>query len=372
MSYPKCITKLEQIPGLTKEERKKLEPVVEFFSFQTNEYYESLIDWSNPKDPIRRIVIPDIKELEKWGKMDPSNEKRYTVLPGLEHKYDSVAVLLLSDACDSYCRFCFRKRLFIDDKRREVKKDVSSALEYISKHPEIDNVLLTGGDPLVMSTVELEDVIKRIREIDHVQIIRIGTKILAYNPYRILNDPSLLDMIKRYKTRTKKIYIISHFTHPRELEPEEAQKAVNLVQEAGAEVANQTTLLRGISDDPVTLGSLFNKLSYIGIDPYYVFQCRPTIGNKPYAVPIEEAYDIFEKARTLGSGLAKRARFVMSHASGKIEICGKTEEHIYFKYHRTAFAKDDGRFMVYKRNPKATWFDDYKDKDLVAEYKAAA
>jgi L-lysine 2,3-aminomutase len=124
---------------------------------------------------------------------------------------------------------------------------------------------------------------------------------------------------------------------------------------------NQTPLIRGINDDPEVLAGLFEKLSFIGVNPYYVFQCRPTIGNRTFAVPVEESYRIFEQARSRCSGLAKQARFVISHATGKIEVLGKTDNHTYFKYNQAANPEDLGRFMVYKSNPEAYWFDDYTD-----------
>jgi L-lysine 2,3-aminomutase len=216
-----------------------------------------------------------------------------------------------------------------------------------------------------MSTGKLEKIILPLREIEHVHIIRIGTKIPVFNPYRVLNDPALLELIGKYSTNDKKIYIMAHFNHPREL-TKEAIEAMNQLRFAGAVTVNQTPLIRGINDDPIVLAELFNRLSYAGIPPYYLFICRPTLGNKTYAVPIEEAFEIFEKARMRCSGLAKRSRLVMSHASGKIEIVGKTEDRIYFRYHRAANPQEKARFMIFKRKPDAYWFDDYDE--IIREY----
>ncbi|MEE9498414.1 MAG: KamA family radical SAM protein [Nitrospinaceae bacterium] len=360
----KYLTKLEQIPQLSQSEINRLEEVNEKFIFRTNDYYQSLIDWDDPEDPIRRIVMPDVQELDDWGKLDASDEESYTVAKGVEHKYDSTALLLVNEVCAAYCRFCFRKRLFMDE-NEEVTKDVSEGLEYIRRHKEINNVLLTGGDPLIMSTSKLEPIIQKVREVDHVNIIRIGTKIPAFNPMRIYNDPSLEAMFRRYSTPEKRIYVMAHFNHPRELTPE-AVRGLSFLLNAGAIVVNQTPMIAGVNDDPDVLAEMFNKLSYIGVPPYYVFQCRPTLGNRIYVTPLEEAFEIFETARTRCSGLAKRARFVMSHATGKIEVVGLTEKYIYFKYLRAADEDTDAKFMVFKRNPDAYWFDDYKE--LVDEY----
>ncbi|MBT5027008.1 MAG: KamA family radical SAM protein [Nitrospinaceae bacterium] len=353
----KYLTKLDQIPQLSESEKEELQKVNDKFVFRTNDYYQSLIDWSDPNDPIKRIIMPDVQELNEWGQLDASNEEKYTPVRGLEHKYTSTALLLVNEVCAAYCRFCFRKRLFMNE-NDEVTKDISEGLEYIKNNKQVNNVLLTGGDPLVMSTSKLEPIIKQLREIDHVKIIRIGTKVPAFNPFRILNDPSLLEMFKTYSTAEKKIYIMAHFNHPRELTPE-AIEGLDLLLKSGVTLVNQTPLVQGVNDDPEVLAELFAKLSYIGVPPYYVFLCRPTLGNETYSVPIERGFEIFEKARTLCSGLAKRARMVMSHESGKIEVVGMTEEQIFFKYLRAADKHNDARFMIYDRNPEANWFDDY-------------
>jgi KamA family protein len=359
---PKYLTKLEQVPQLRPDEREELEEVGQKFVFRSNDYYQSLIDWSDPEDPIRRIVIPDVQELDEWGQLDASNEEKYTKVKGLEHKYTSTALLLVNEVCAAYCRFCFRKRLFMNE-NEEVTKDVSEGIEYIRRHPEISNVLLTGGDPLIMSTSKLAPIIQKVREIDHVKIIRIGTKIPAFNPYRILNDPSLHEMIRTYSTGEKKIYIMAHFNHPRELTPV-AVEGLNMLMQSGAIVVNQTPMIQGVNDDPDVLAELFNKLSYMGIPPYYVFLCRPTLGNETFSVPIETGYEIFEKARAKCSGLAKRARLVMSHETGKIEVVGVSEGQVFFKYNRSADSENDSKFLVFESNPEAYWFDDYEEASL--------
>ncbi|MCH8208406.1 MAG: KamA family radical SAM protein [Nitrospinae bacterium] len=360
----KYLNKLDQIPQLSQGEKDSLKKVSDKFVFRTNDYYQSLIDWDDPNDPIRKIVMPETGELVEWGRLDASFEESYTVVKGVEHKYPSTALLLVNEVCAAYCRFCFRKRLFMDD-NEEVTNDISEGLKYIRAHPEINNVLLTGGDPLIMSTGNLERIFQQLREIDHIKIIRIGTKIPAFNPQRIVDDPSLFELFEKYSTREKKIYVMAHFNHPREL-TDIAIRGLERLIKSGVVVVNQTPLIKGVNDDPEVLGELFEKLSFIGVPPYYVFQCRPTLGNKIYVSPVERSYEIFEGAKVRSSGLAKQARFVMSHASGKIEIVGLTRENIYFKYHRTPIPEDSSRFMVYKRNPSAFGFDDYTE--LVDDY----
>jgi lysine 2,3-aminomutase len=360
----KYLTKIEQLEQLNTAEKTALKQVTEKFAFRSNDYYFSLIDWNDPNDPIRTIIIPNLQELNEWGRLDPSDEKSYCIMPGLEHKYPSTALLLVSNICDGICRYCFRKRVFINP-QNEYLRDLSGAIQYIRQHREITNVLLTGGDPLVLKTSKLENIIRELRDIEHVQIIRIGTKIPAFNPSRIIEDPVLLEIIKKYSTDQKKIYIMTHFIHPREL-TDPAIKAVGLLQKAGSLIANQMPLIRGVNDKPDILAELLAKLSFIGVVPYYIFQCRPALGNKSYTVPIEQGYEIVEQAKALVSGLAKRVRFVMSHSTGKIEIIGRTENFVYFKYHRAADDADSGRFLTWGSNPNAYWLDDYTE--MIQDY----
>ena len=356
---PKYITKIDQIPQLTETEKGRLREVSEKFVFRTNDYYQSLIDWNDPDDPIRRLVVPMEEELNEWGQLDASSESLYTKVPGLEHKYDDTALLLVNDVCGAYCRFCFRKRLFMDG-NDEVVRDVTEGVRYIQRHPEISNVLLTGGDPLIMSTSKLEPIIQKLRAIPHVKIIRIGTKMPAFNPHRIVNDPSLMQLMETYSTPEGRIYIMAHFNHPRELTPI-ARQALDMLQKHGATTVNQTPLIAGVNDKMETLLDLFDELSFMGVPPYYVFQCRPTEGNSAYSAPLEESYQMFRAAQTRCSGLAKRARFCMSHVTGKIEVAALTEDQIVFKYHQAADARNRGRVMIFERNPDAHWFDDYRE-----------
>lgn len=365
--YVTSISELDNMVGLAPKEREKMETVTDLFPFRSNEYYLSLIDWKDGHDPLRRIVVPDLRELKSGGSADPSCEKNYTKQPGLQHKYDQTGLLLLTDVCGGICRFCFRKRLFMTCERETVK-DVSENIEYIRKHTEITNVLLTGGDPLTLETRQLETVLGQLREIPHVNIIRIGSKMLAYNPYRILNDPDLLLVLSRFSTPEKRIYLMAHFNHPREL-TDVSRQAAEMLRKAGVIVVNQTPILNGINDKPETLTTLFRQLSFAGISPYYVFQCRPTSGNHLFQVPVEQSYEILQKSYQACSGLAKRARFVMSHATGKIEMVGKTAEHVFMRYHQAADPANIGKFMVFRSNPIARWFDDYRQIQVDFEPK---
>jgi len=358
-TQPRHVTKVDQIERLSEQEKSALSEVSGRFAFRANDYYLSLINWDDPNDPIRRAIVPDVAEMDDWGRLDPSDEKAYTILPGVEHKYNYTVLLLVSDVCEGICRYCFRKRVFMGS-RAECLRDVPAAMEYIASQPHVTNVLLTGGDPLALPTPELADIVRRLRKIEHVQIVRIGSRMPAFNPYRIIHDPALLDMIAQYSTSRKRLYIMTHFIHPREL-TDAAVQAISLLQKAGAITANQAPLIRGVNDDPQVLAELLRTLSFVGNAPYYIFQCRPAVGNRAYTVPIEEAYEVVEHAKAHISGLAKRVRYVMSHSTGKIEVLAVAGGHVYLKYHRAADDKDNGRVLVFKSDPNACWLDDYSE-----------
>jgi KamA family protein len=351
----KYLTRLDQIEGLTDAERSRLAPVADRYAFRLNEYYQKLINWNDPNDPIRRLVVPNDQELLEWGRLDASEEASHTPVRGCQHKYSDTALLLVNEVCGAYCRYCFRKRLFMND-NDDASTDYSAGLRYIAEHEEITNVLLTGGDPLIMSTRRLGQIISDVSAVPHVRIIRIGSKMVAFNPFRVLDDPELLQLIREYCESGTQIYVMNHFDHPRELTTE-ARMALQLLLKAGAQIVNQCPIIRGVNDRPQTFATLFRELSFMGCPPYYVFQGRPTAGNAPYELPIVEGYRIFTEANRLVSGLAKRARFAMSHATGKIEICGLDDRYIYMRYHRAHLSEDYGKMIIALRDEDAYWLD---------------
>ncbi len=356
------IRSVDQIEKISEADRELLREVSKKYAFRANDYYLSLIDWSDPQDPIRQLIIPRREELSDWGRLDASNEAAVTVARGVQHKYPHTVLLLCNETCGAYCRYCFRKRLFMND-NEEVSLDVSAGIRYIAANPQVTNVLLTGGDPLILATRRLTEILRALREIPHVQIIRIGTKMPAFNPWRVLDDPDLLNAVETYSTTEKRIYVMAHFDHPREL-TEPAVEGIAALLRAGAICVNQCPLIRGVNDDAEVLAAMFRKLSFIGCPQYYLFQGRPTAGNEPYELPIARGYALFEAAKKQVSGLAKRARYCMSHESGKIEIVGMDARHFYLRYHRAKNPADEGRFMVFQRDDEAYWLDDLKPVEV--------
>lgn len=352
----KYLTDLDKIPQIPAADRERLRAVAQRYAFRVSTYYLSLIDWDDPADPLRRIVIPDVGELDDWGALDASAEGDNTPVRGVQHKYPHTVLLLCNEVCGAYCRYCFRKRLFMND-NDEVSIDVSAGLAYIAARPAVTNVLLTGGDPLILSTRRLGRIIEGLRAIPHVQIIRIGSKMPAFEPSRLGDDEELLALFRRHSTAERRIYLMAHFDHPRELTAA-ALAALEKVRQAGVVIVNQCPIVRGVNDDPAVLAELFRTLSFAGIAPYYLFQGRPTAGNRPFETTIVESYFLFEEAKRRVSGLAKRARLVMSHATGKVEIVGVDGQHVYLRYHRARDPADEGRFLVCHRDDAAQWLDD--------------
>lgn len=350
------IRSASQIPGIPPEAARAIERVSGKYVFRANDYYLGLIDWQDPDDPIRQLIIPREEELREWGELDASNEAANIVARGVQHKYRDTALILVNNVCGAYCRYCFRKRLFMDD-NDEATHDLTQAFAYVRRHPEITNVLLTGGDPLIMGTRKLRRILEELATIPHVRIIRIGTKMPAFNPFRVLDDEELQRTFRELSyANNKVIYIMAHFDHPRELTPE-AQEGVLCLLENNCRVVNQCPLVRGVNDEAGVLAELFETMTLIGAPQYYLFQGRPTAGNEPYELPIVRGWELFDAARRRTSGLSRRVRFAMSHATGKIEIVGLDERHIYMRYHRAKDPADESRMLVMRRDDNAYWLD---------------
>ena len=349
------VRQIGQIEQLSEDERARLEMVSQEYVFRANDYYLGLINWDDPADPIRQLIIPREEELTDWGRLDASNEASVTVAHGVQHKYTDTVLLLCNEVCGAYCRYCFRKRLFMDE-NDEVTSDISEGLRYIAAHPLVSNVLLTGGDPLLMSTRRLVEIFEALHAIPHVRIIRIGSKMPAFDPWRILGDPELQAAFRTYSTAEKRIYLMAHFDHPRELTAPAIQ-GIDACITNGIICVNQCPMIKGINDDADVLAEMYSQLSFIGCPPYYLFQGRPTVGNEAYAVPIVRGWEIFQAALQRGSGLARRARFCMSHETGKVEVLAIDDECIYLRYHQAKHASDVGRFFVCRRDDSAYWLD---------------
>ncbi len=354
------INSIEQLADylkLSSDEKEQLKQVVKIHPMRVSPYYLSLINWNDPNDPIKKMVIPCLDELHLEGFYDTSGEAENTKMPGLQHKYAETALILATNRCATYCRHCFRKRL-VGLPTEEIVKRFEDAAEYISNHEEINNVLISGGDPLVLPNEVIKKFLEVLTKIDHLNYIRFGSRTPVSLPSR-LSDPELLDLFKKYSQMDRRLYVVIQFNHPREITPQSIS-AVNKLINAGVLLSNQTVLLKGVNDDPETLATLMNRLVSIGVTPYYVFQCRPVKRVKThFQVPICEGVRIIEKAKAKCDGHSKRFKYVMSHTTGKIEILGILNDNVYFKYHEAKNRKNLGVMFKRRVDEKAGWLDDF-------------
>jgi len=346
--------------GLAPDETEQLKQVTQIHPMRVSPYYLSLINWNDPDDPIRKMAVPSREELNLDGVYDTSGEAENTKMPGLQHKYAETALILSTNRCAVYCRHCFRKRLvgLVGLPTEEIVKRFEDAVEYIENHTEINNVLVSGGDPLVLSNEVIETFLELLTKIDHVSFIRFGSRTPVTLPSRF-SDPELLALFKKYSQMDKRLYVVTQFNHPKEITPQSIS-AVNKILNAGVLMSNQTVLLKGVNDNPETLATLMDKLVSIGVAPYYVFQCRPVKRVKShFQVPICEGVRIVEKAKANCNGHSKRFKYAMSHRTGKIEILGIMNGEIYFKYHEAKDRKNLGLMFKRRVDEKAGWLDDF-------------
>ncbi len=315
---------VRDILDLSQEEYDHLQNETEMFPMSVTKYYLSLIDPDDPEDPIRKMAIPAGRAVILDGKLDTSGEYHNTKIRGLQHKYEQTALILTTSECAMYCRHCFRRRI-VGTENDESTGDVNSAVAYIKDHPEISNVLLSGGDAFMMSTEKIEEWLEKLCTLDQLDFIRFGSRTPVTFPQRILKDEKLCEVIDKYSHK-KQIYVITHFNHPREL-TDESRTAVRMLKKANAVIKNQTVLLKGVNDDPKVMGELLKGLTEMGMTPHYIFQCRPVKGVKSiFQVPLEDGIEIVQKANAMQNGLGKTADYTMSHVTGKIRILGKQSD----------------------------------------------
>lgn len=338
------------------ETREALSQILERFPMSVPEYYLSLIDFSDPDDPIRRMCLPSLAEMNMTGSFDTSGEGSNTVLTGTQHKYSQTALVLSTNNCAMYCRHCFRKRL-VGLTNEEVLRRFEESMKYISSHTEISNVLVSGGDSFMLDNASIKRYLDALSRMDHLDFIRFGTRTPVVLPARVYEDGELLELLEEYN-RKKHIIIVTQFNHPREL-TEESKKAVDALNERGLEVKNQTVLLRGVNDGPDTLSELMRGLTRFGGAPYYVFQCRPVSGvGTQFQVPLLEGFKIVDQAKGKLGGPAKCFRYAMSHETGKIEILGLMPDgKMLFKYHQAKYPEDSARIFTAEVSPDQAWLD---------------
>ncbi len=352
----RSVSELKKVLPFTPEEEAALEKIAERYPVCVTPYYLSLIDPADKNDPIRKMSIPDMMEFSEGGTEDTSGEFQNTVLQGVQHKYQQTILILSTNQCAMYCRHCFRKRM-VGMSSDEIASGIPQMVEYIKAHPQVNNVLISGGDAFLNSNQVLRQYLEHFTPLEQLDFIRFGTRTPVVMPERVTDDPELIEMLREYG-RKKQIVVVTHFNHPRELTPQ-SREAVRLMREAGCVVRNQTVLLRGINDKPEILGELMNGLMRVGAVPYYIFQCRPAAGVKnQFQVPLREGCRIVDEAKRMMNGQSKSVRYAMSHVTGKIEILGSLDgEKMLFKYHQAKYEKDNARMFAIPVADGQNWLD---------------
>ncbi|MEO7357481.1 MAG: KamA family radical SAM protein [Ignavibacteria bacterium] len=276
-------------------EREVAGKLDEFFQARINPYYLSLIRY--PGDPIWLQCVPDIKELEDIDSPeDPLHEDDMSPVPNITHRYPDRALFLVTSQCGLYCRFCTRKRK-VGDQSKISMRTLESAFNYLEEHTEISDVILSGGDPLMLTDTMLEKILMRLRQIKHIQVIRLGSKMPCVLPQRI--TPQLCEMLKKYHP----IYCNTHFNHPWEI-TEESKKACGMLADAGIPVGNQSVLMKGVNDNADTMKDLMKGLLAMRVRPYYIYQADLTKGANHFRTPLKVGVEIMDKLRGHISGLA--------------------------------------------------------------------
>ncbi|MFN7826262.1 MAG: KamA family radical SAM protein [Pseudobdellovibrionaceae bacterium] len=283
---------------LTESEKKSFEQGSEVFNIRTTPYYASLCG-PHPEDPIRKILMPREEELSPGSQqmLDPLGEKKNNPAPRIIHRYPDRVLFLVTDICSVYCRYCTRKHFTGQDQAFIRENDYQQALQYLQSHSGIREVILSGGDPLTLSDSQLERVLSDLRDIEHLEIIRIGTRIPVVCPMRI-ND-SFSAMLRKYAP----VYLMTHFNHPKELTAESAEALRSLVDQ-GVPVFNQMVLLNGVNNHPAIIQALSRRLLFLRVKPYYMFQCDPSIGTDHLRTSLEDSLQIQRELWGNLSGLA--------------------------------------------------------------------
>ncbi|GAB4259796.1 MAG: KamA family radical SAM protein [Deferrisomatales bacterium] len=314
-----------------------LERVVESYPMCVNPYYLSLIE--RPDDPIGRQAIPDPAELEQFVAVpDPLSEETMSPVPCLVHRYPDRALFLVTTRCAMYCRFCTRKRKVGGDQpiTREMRRE---ALDQVARTPQIRDVILSGGDPLLLDDDTLEEILQGLRRIPHVEIVRIGTRVPCTLPQRVTRR--LAALLRRYHP----LYVNVHFEHPREVTPQ-AARALARLADAGIPLGNQSVLLRGVNDDPAVFRELHRRLLACRVRPYYLYQADLVEGTEHFRTPVETGLAVIEGLRGHTSGLAV-PHFVIDGPGGTGKIPLLPEYVLERSSERVVLRSYCGRITVY-------------------------
>jgi len=404
------LDKIKPLKKLTEEQRFEMRVVANVLPFRVNQYViDELIDWTDiPNDPIFQLTFPQrgmlypedyqrmadalqrdaerseisaiANEIRQKLNPHPAGQQEMNVptldgesLPGMQHKYRETVLFFPSQGqvCHSYCTFCFRWAQFIGDKElRFASNEAGSLHNYLAQNKDVTDVLLTGGDPMVMKTHHLKGYLEGIMDpsMDHVQSIRIGTKSLTFWPQRYVTDPDadeLLALFERLVKGGKHVALMAHFNHWREMETPIVREAIKRIRATGVVIRAQAPVVKHINDDPAVWARMWDTQVRLGIIPYYMFVERDTGAKRYFEVPLIRTYEIYREAIQQVSGLARTARGPsMSAGPGKVEIQGVVElqgEKVFvLRFIQGRNPDWVQRIFFAKYDENATWFDDLK------------
>ncbi len=291
------VEKLKKIINVTKKEEEDISKVLEKFRMGITPYYAAHMDKDDPRDPIRMQAVPTFVEthVSDADMLDPLHEDTDSPAPGLTHRYPDRVLFLITDQCSMYCRHCTRRRFAGQSDDEVGMENIDKCIEYIRKTPQVRDVLLSGGDCLLVSDKKLEYIISKLREIPHVEIVRLGSRTPVVLPQRITDD--LVNMLKKYHP----IWLNTHFNHPKEFTPE-SMEALRKLADAGIPLGNQSVLLRGVNDCPHIMRDLVHKLVMNRVRPYYIYQCDLSLGIEHFRTPVAKGIEIMESLRGHTSG----------------------------------------------------------------------
>lgn len=350
------IETLKKVAYIDKQEEEDLKKVLKKFRMAITPYYAALMDKKDKNCPVRMLAVPSHYELEDRPEdlKDPLHEDVDSPVKGLTHRYPDRVLLLVTNICSMNCRHCTRRRLVGFEDVHMSWQEIENAIEYIKNAKEVRDVLISGGDPLVLNDEMLEKIIKKLREIDHIEIIRIGTRTPVVMPMRITDN--LVNMLKKYHP----LYINTHFNHPKEITLE-AKMACEKLADAGIPLGNQSVLLRGINDCPQTMKKLVQELLMIRVKPYYIYQCDLSMGIGHFRTTISKGIEIIENLRGHTTGMAVPT-FVVDAPGGGGKIPVMPTYLISQNDHRVVLRNYEGVITTY------TEPDDYKSKDCDCDY----
>ena len=293
------VDQIKQVVDLTADEEADIAKVMDGFRVGITPYYASLMDPDDPGCPVRRQAVPILEETHRSeaDMLDPLHEDEDSPAPGLTHRYPDRVLFLITDQCSMYCRHCTRRRLAGETDGARSMDDINACIDYIRRTPVVRDVLLSGGDCLCVEDDVLEYIISELRKIEHVEIVRLGSRTPVVMPQRITDD--LCNMLKKYHP----IWLNTHFNHPKEMTPE-AMEACRKLADAGIPLGNQSGLLRGVNDDVHVMRNLMHVLVKNRVRPYYIYQCDLSLGIEHFRTPVSKGIEIIEGLRGHTSGYA--------------------------------------------------------------------